>query len=85
MSLPAWVEKNNITGHVNTLPSISTARLQAVLKRLITHLNYLLRLSEAGFQLEIIAEEGFWSAWTPLQGIPSRDLYHLLSPPEATL
>jgi hypothetical protein len=81
LALPSWVQQENMTGHVKDMTAERTARLQEVLKGLITHLSYLLKLSEAGFQLEIIAEEGFWSAWTLLQDTPSRDLFLLLSPP----
>jgi hypothetical protein len=81
LSLPAWVQEKSTTGPIKDMTSDDTAQLQKVLKELVAHLNYLLKLSEAGFQLEIIAEEGFWSAWTLMQGLPSRVLFHLISPP----
>jgi len=85
LALPSWVQQENMIGHVKDMTGDKSARLQEVLKALVTHLSYLLRLSESGFQLETIAEEGFWSAWILLQDTPSRDLFHLLTPPKSII
>ncbi len=85
VSLPSWVHELSLPGTASEQSSEYTPQLQKVLKEQVRHLEYLLTLSHAGFQLAIIAEEGFWSASTLLQDAPSRDLFLLLAPPEVTL
>ncbi len=82
VSFPAWVQDLSLTGAPNERSPDHTLQLQTVLHEQIHHLEYLLKLSEAGFSLTIIPEEGFWSAWTLLEDTPSRDLFLLLSPLE---
>ncbi len=81
LSLPGWVSElsmNRITPQSST---DHTTRLRIILKEFANHLKYLLKLSEAGFQLGIIAEEGFWSAWILLTGPPSKQLFTVIFPP----
>ena len=85
VSLPSWVHELSFLGTASDHSSDYTPQLQKVLSQQVRHLEYLLKLSHAGFHLAIIAEEGFWSAWTLIQDTPSRNLFLLLSPPEVTL
>jgi hypothetical protein len=47
----------------------------------LAHLNYLLRLQEAGFSLGILSAEGIWSAILKTNGEPSLKLFKSLLPP----
>jgi hypothetical protein len=85
VSFPAWIHDLSCTGAPIDSSLNYTKQLQTVLSQQVHHLEYILKLSHAGFHLAIIAEEGVWSAWTLLKDPPSRDLFLLLSPPEARL
>jgi hypothetical protein len=85
VSLPSWVHELSLPGTAGEHSLEYTPQLQRVLSEQVHHLEYLLKLSHAGFHLAIIAEEGFWSAWTLLQDTPTRNLFLLLSPPEVIL
>ncbi|MFX1577130.1 MAG: hypothetical protein ACFFCF_08135 [Promethearchaeota archaeon] len=85
VSFPTWVHDLSVTGAANDQSPNHTPQLQKVLRDQIRHLEYLLKLSHAGFRLAIIAEEGVWNAWTVVEDPPSQDLFLLLSPPEPTL
>ncbi len=81
VSFPAWVQDLNSSKTSNTLSSNHTPQLQRILREQVHHLEYLHKLSEAGFQLTIIPEEGIWGAWINLNHSPSQQLFEVISPP----
>ena len=50
----------------------------------IAHLNYLLRLQEAGFAIGVLSVEGIWSAVLKIDGKPEQKIFEILLPPEIT-
>ncbi len=58
----------------------SSLSLPGVLEELVIHLEYLQKLSDVGFRLELLAEEGIWSASTELKQRPSKGLFKALVP-----
>jgi hypothetical protein len=81
VSFPAWVKDLNSSKVSNTLSSNHTQQLQRILREQVHHLEYLHKLSEVGFQLTIIPEEGVWGAWISLDQSPSQQLFEVISPP----
>ena len=81
VSIPTWVHTLSLSTPSNALSPNSNVQLQRVLHEQIHHLEYLLRLSEIGFRLTIIPEEGIWSAWINLDHSPSQQLFEVISPP----
>ena len=79
VSIPTWVHDLSLSKPSNTLSPNHNAQLQRVLYEQIHHLEYLLRLSEVGFRLTIIPEEGIWSAWINLDHSPSQQLFEVIS------
>ena len=51
-------------------------------ERTIEHLNYLLRLQDAGFSLGVISTEGIWSAILKIKRTPDQDLFQTILPPK---
>lgn len=80
VSFPTWMQTLSLTRSTNEAERDHTSRLRSVLHELILHLEYLLQLSEAGFRLGVIVEEGFWTAWTHLSTRPSQQLFATLFP-----
>jgi hypothetical protein len=81
VSFPTWMETFSLTSNATEAERDHTNILRPVLHELILHIEYLLKLSEAGFRLGVIVEEGFWTAWTPLTASPSVQLFSAISPP----
>ncbi|MFX0169961.1 MAG: hypothetical protein ACFE89_11475 [Candidatus Hodarchaeota archaeon] len=80
VSYPTWMQTLSLTQSTNEAERDHTSRLCSVLHELILHLEYLLKLSEAGFRLGVIVEEGFWTAWTYLSTRPLQQLFAALFP-----
>ncbi|MDO8055354.1 MAG: hypothetical protein Q6361_00695 [Candidatus Hermodarchaeota archaeon] len=78
VSFPTWMQTLSLTSSTTEVEGDHTSRLRSVLHDLILHLEYLLKLSEAGFRLGVIVEEGFWTAWAPLSTRPSQQLFTAL-------
>jgi hypothetical protein len=51
------------------------------IRSLIRHLEYLLRLQEAGLTLGVISRDGLWTAYLELDNFPPDSLFNLLIPP----
>jgi hypothetical protein len=49
--------------------------------RNIEHLNYLLKLQDAGFSIGVISNEGIWSAILKIKGTPDQELFQTILPP----
>ncbi len=54
----------------------------AILTDMITHLQYLLRLSTIGFELHLIGNDCLWTASKILVEKPNTELFSLLLPPK---
>jgi hypothetical protein len=82
VSLPTWLY--NISRPLNNDRKLNETSilLQSVLKEMVIHLEYLRKLSAGGFRLELLAEEGIWSASTELKQSPSKKLFTVLTPPQ---
>ena len=78
VSFPTWMQTLSLTRSSTEAEGDHTSRLRSVLHELIIHLEYLLKLAEAGFRLGVIVEEGFWTAWTRLSTCPSQQLFAAL-------
>jgi hypothetical protein len=81
VSFPTWTQTYSLTTNATDPERDHTNVLRSVLHELILHTEYLLKLSEAGFRLGVIVEEGFWTAWAPLTTSPSVQLFSAISPP----
>lgn len=85
VSLPNWVSDLNAQLNANEMSEEKTHQLQNILRQMDVHLKYLLRLSEVGFGLAVVAEEGVWNASMKLEQPPSKDLFLVLKPPQAAI
>jgi hypothetical protein len=81
VSFPTWMQTYSLTRTAYEPERDHTNILRSVLHELILHIEYLLKLSDAGFRLGVIVEEGFWTAWIHLVAPPSPQLFAALSPP----
>ncbi len=55
--------------------------LSTTLSRMIDHLQYLLKLQQSGFTLDVIKHDCLWTASKSFTETPSRALFELLIPP----
>ena len=81
ISYPTYIQPFSLNRSLNEAAKDHTSQLRIIIYELIRHLKYLLKLSEAGFQLGVIVEEGFWTAWIYLSHPPSQQLFDLMTPP----
>lgn len=58
---------------------VSLSRTQLI--ECISHIDYLLRLEEAGFNLEIVLDGCIWTARFQLKSRPSDQLFEIIVPP----
>jgi hypothetical protein len=79
--LPNISLSNGSEGSENTSGDSDNEKLGAILAQMITHLQYLLRLHQAGFTLDVIKHDCLWMASKMFEKPPSRDLFDLLVPP----
>ncbi|MDO8124167.1 MAG: hypothetical protein Q6364_07275 [Candidatus Hermodarchaeota archaeon] len=80
VSFPNWVYDISMSLNNDGVIKESSLGLPDVLKEMVIHLEYLHRLSDVGFRLELLAEEGIWSASTELKQPPSKELFKALVP-----
>ena len=85
VSLPNWVYDTNTQLEASEMTTEKTRQLQNILRQMGVHINYLLRLSEVGFELAVVAEEGIWNASIKLEQPPSKDLFLVLMPPQVAI
>jgi hypothetical protein len=52
-----------------------------LLTGMITHLQYLQRLHDSGFELEIIGPDCLWTAYSDFKSMPNRKTFDALVPP----
>ncbi|MFX1301176.1 MAG: hypothetical protein ACFFDE_09580, partial [Promethearchaeota archaeon] len=74
VSFPNWVYEIPMAFNNDEIIKESSLSLPGVLKEMVIHLEYLQKLSDVGFRLELLAEEGIWSASTELKQPPSKEL-----------
>ncbi len=55
--------------------------LSSTLSQMITYLQYLHRLNQAGFALDVIKHDCLWTASQAFEKLPSREMFELLLPP----
>ncbi|MFX1299353.1 MAG: hypothetical protein ACFFAL_00865 [Promethearchaeota archaeon] len=84
VTFPLQVPDLNSIQDINQDP-IQDRVLKPLLEDMKVHLEYLCTLTNAGFRLEIMGEEGVWIASYLLNKPPTRELYSLLKPPEKKL
>ncbi|MHA2315187.1 MAG: hypothetical protein ACXACF_07880 [Candidatus Hermodarchaeia archaeon] len=80
VSFPNWVYEIPVSFNNDEIIKESSLSLPDVLKEMVIHLEYLHKLSDVGFRLELLAEEGIWSASTELKQPPSKELFKALVP-----
>jgi len=80
VSFPNWVYEIPMSSNNDEIIKESSLRIPGVLKELVIHLEYLQKLSDVGFRLELLAEEGIWNASTELKQPPSKELFKALVP-----
>lgn len=85
VSLPNCVYDINARLNAGEVTEENAPQLQNILWQMGVHINYLLRLSEVGFRLAVVAEEGIWSASIKLEQPPSKELTLVLKPPPAAI
>lgn len=81
VSFPNWLYDLPLILNNDDKPNETSATLQKVLKEMVIHLEYLRKLGDSGFRLELLVEEGIWSASTDLKETPSKKLFSILNPP----
>ena len=69
LSLPKCVSRDN------------NQNKETVLSDMVTHLEYLQKLSEIGFELEVMRTDCLWTAAKTLDSVPSQELCKFLTPP----
>ncbi len=78
VSFPSWVYALPVVLNNDEVIKESSRNLPDILKEMVIHLEYLHKLSDVGFRLELLAEEGIWSASTELKQPPSKELFNAL-------
>jgi hypothetical protein len=80
-----WLPGNNSdTGPVNSSYSSATLenkKLGVLLSEMINHLQYLLRLHQSGFVLDVIKHDCLWTASKTFKKPPRLEVFDLLLPP----
>lgn len=85
VSFPNWVYALPVVLNNEKIIKEKSRRLPDVLKEMVIHLEYLHKLSDVGFRLELLAEEGIWSASTELKQPPSKELFKALIPTKSMI
>ncbi len=85
VEVEVWLPGNNSdNGSSQSNQSISESeneKLGATLSQMINHLQYLLRLHQFGFALDVIKHDCLWTASKSFEKPPNRELFDLLCPP----
>jgi hypothetical protein len=82
VSFPDWLYGAPLLFNNDEKLNETSPILQNVLKELLSHLEYLQRLSDRGFRLALLVEEGIWTASTIIREPPSKELFTVLDPPQ---
>jgi hypothetical protein len=61
--------------------TVKTGDLGEALSKMINHLQYLHRLHQSGFMLDVIKHDCLWTASRTFSEPPSRELFEVLLPP----
>lgn len=83
VTFPLRIPNLNSIQDIYTGP-VQNKVLKPLLEEMSAYLKYLRTLSDAGFKLEILGEEGVWIASCTLKNPPTKKLYSLLKPPKRT-
>ena len=72
-SLPKFniIEENQAEGAI----------ARTLVKEMIAQLEYLLKLQESGFTLDVIGQECLWTAFKTFDSVPDENMLELLLPP----
>jgi len=62
-------------------PAPAQEQAQKYIGNTVDHMEYLLKLKDAGFSLGILSLEGIWSAVLQIKGTPDVELFESLLPP----
>jgi len=62
-------------------PALAQEQAQKYIGNTVDHMEYLLKLKDAGFSLGILSLEGIWSAVLQIKGTPDVELFESLLPP----
>ena len=85
VEVEVWLPGNNSdsgSGDSNqTSTESENEKLGAVLSQMIDHLQYLLRLHQSGFMLDVIKHDCLWTASKSFEKLPNREIFDLLLPP----
>ena len=85
IEVEVWLPGNNSNNGSENSNSPSTEleneKLGAVLSQMIGHLQYLLRLHQSGFMLDVIKHDCLWTASKSFEKPPSQKIFELLLPP----
>ncbi len=73
------VRRNQKSSDSGSIDDVSLSRIQLI--ECISHIDYLLRLEEAGFNLEIVLDGCIWTARFYLKSKPSAQLFEIIVPP----
>ncbi|MFX1565732.1 MAG: hypothetical protein ACFFCH_07065 [Promethearchaeota archaeon] len=79
--LPNISSANSSEASKDTTGSSENKMLGVILAQMIKHLQYLLRLHESGFTLDVIKHDCLWTASKVFETPPGRELFDLLLPP----
>lgn len=85
LEVEVWLPNRNPntldTDSKTTETELEDKELSTTLSRMIDHLQYLLKLQQSGFTLDVIKHDCLWTASKSFTKKPSRDLFELLIPP----
>ena len=85
LEVEVWLPNRNPTPLDTELKTTETElkneSLSTTLSKMIDHLEYLRKLHQSGFTLDVIKHDCLWTASQSFTEIPSRELFELLVPP----
>jgi len=73
------VRRNQKSSKSESPDDVNLSRIQLI--ECISYIDYLLRLEEAGFNLEIVLDGCIWTARSHLKSKPSAQLFEIILPP----
>lgn len=85
LEVEVWLPNRNPntlhTESKSTETQLEDEDLSTTLTKMIDHLQYLLKLQQSGFILDVIKHDCLWTASKSFSETPSRDVFELLIPP----
>ena len=85
IEVEVWLPGNNsdISSKDANPPSneLENEKLGAILSQMVDHLQYLLRLHQSGFMLDVIKHDCLWTASKSFEKPPNRKVFDILLPP----